>query len=321
MRNMRRWPVVLLLAAVLFSCSRAGVSPGGISVESQTDASEAGIVYRLGDTDVTLGVPASTEVSLEEHNVIRVYIREDEAGEVDLSGLGALSDAFRLTLTAEGNMDALILPPNIAGTVIEAGTIRALDASRCRLARPLELRCHVEEADMPPTLEALTVSDDSLFRFPEMPRLYHVGFLHPVDLSPLAGLFLTEEQRVVYVTRSPEDGPWDLSPLADADITLLNLGDTITQEEADTLNGGTFTGLEMSDEVIRSLAFLERLPAVSSLLLTVKGEQPEEVLPYLSTMTACTADVLDALDTEISRDELAAFAERGDVYLFFDARR
>ena len=74
----------------------------------------------------------------------------------------------------------------------------------------------------------------------------------------------------------------------------------------------------MSDEVIRSLAFLDRLPAVSSLLLTVKGEQPEEVLPYLSTMTATPADVLRALDTEIPRDELAAFAERGDVYLFFD---
>ena len=83
----------------------------------------------------------------------------------------------------------------------------------------------------------------------------------------------------------------------------------------------SFTGLEMSDEVIRSLAFLDRLPAVSSLLLTVKGEQPEEVLPYLSTMTATPADVLEALDTEIPRDELAAFAERGDVYLFFDARR
>lgn len=222
MRNMRRWPVVLLLAAVLFSCSRAGVSPGGISVESQTDASEAGIVYRLGDTDVTLGVPASTEVSLEEHNVIRVYIREDEAGDVDLSGLGTLSDAFRLTLTAEGNMDALLLPPNIAGTVIEAGTIRALDASRCRLTRPLELRCRVEKADMPRTLEAVTVSDDSLFRFPKMPRLYHAGFLHPVDLFPLAGLFSTEEQRVVYVTRAPEDEPWNLSPLGTRNSTCSN---------------------------------------------------------------------------------------------------
>lgn len=270
---------------------------------------------------MTLSVPASTEVAVEEHNVIRVHIREEEAGEVDLSGLGALSDAFRLTLTAEGNMDALILPPNIAGTVIEAGTIRALDASRCRLARPLELRCHVEIADMPPTLEALVVSDDSLFRFPEMPRLNHVAFLHPADLSPLAGLFSTEEQRVVYVTRSPEDGPWDLSPLADADITLLQLGNTLTQEEADTLNGGTFTGLEMSDERIHNLAFLDRLPAVASLLLTVKGEQPEEILPYLSTMTATPADVLAALDTEIPRDQLAAFAERGDVYLFFGSGR
>ena len=317
MMKMRRWPVFLLLSAVLFSCSRTNRPPG----ESQTVVPATGIVYRIGETNVTLTVPASTEVSPEEHNVIRVYIREEEAGEVDLSGLGTLSDAFRLTLTAEGNMDALTLPPNIAGTVIEAGTIRRLDASRCRLARPLELRCHVEEADMPPTLEAITVSDDSLFRFPAMPRLYHVGFLHPVDLSPLTGLFLSKEQRVVYVTRAPEDGPWDLSPLADTEFTLLQLGNTITQKEAETLNGGSFTGLEMSDEVIRSLAFLDRLPAVSSLLLTVKGEQPEEVLPYLSTMTATPADVLEALDTEIPRDELAAFAERGDVYLFFDARR
>ena len=54
---------------------------------------------------------------------------------------------------------------------------------------------------------------------------------------------------------------------------------------------------------------------------TVSGEQPEEVLPYVNTMTACPADVLRALATEIPREQLAAFSERGDVYLFFDFRR
>ena len=114
MRNMRRWPVVLLLSAVLFSCSRADSAPGGISVESQTDASEAGIVYCLEDTDVTLTVPASTEVSLEEHNVIRVRIREEEAEEADLTGLEALSSLYRLNIAADGDIGELILPSNAA---------------------------------------------------------------------------------------------------------------------------------------------------------------------------------------------------------------
>ena len=87
MRNMRRWPVVLLLAAVLFSCSRTGISTGGTSngmpEENRTDAVGAGAVYRLDETDVTLAVPASTEVAVEEHNVIHIHIREEEAEEAD----------------------------------------------------------------------------------------------------------------------------------------------------------------------------------------------------------------------------------------------
>ena len=128
---------------------------------------------------------------------------------------------------------------------------------------------------------------------------------------------------VLFACSRADSAPGGISAESQADTYEAGIvyRNTITQKEAETLNGGSFTGLEMSDEVIRSLAFLDRLPAVSSLLLTVKGEQPEEVLPYLSTMTATPADVLEALATEIPREQLAAFSERGDVYLFFDFRR
>ena len=149
---MKRLPVVLLLAAVLFSCTRAGASPdgtpNGTPEENQTDLRETGVVYRLAETDVTLAVPASTEVAVEEHNVIRVRIREEEAEEADLTGLEALSSLYQLDIAADGDIGELILPSNAAYTVIEAGTVGYLDASRCRHTRPMELRCRVEDADM-----------------------------------------------------------------------------------------------------------------------------------------------------------------------------
>ena len=326
MRNMRRWPVLLLLSAVLFACSRAGASPdgtpNGTPEENQTDVVSEGAVYRLEDTDVTLTVPASTEVSLEEHNVIRVHIREEEAEEADLTGLEALSSLYQLNIAADGDIGRLILPSNAAYTLIEADTVGYLDASRCRHTRPMELRCRVEDADMNESVESLVVSDDSVFRFRGLTGLGAIAFLHPVDLSPLADTALSGQEKSVLVTRAPDDEPWDLSPLADADITILRLGNTVTEDELNTLAGGRFTTIELSDEGIGDLSFLNNTPQVTSLLLTVSGIQPEEILPFLGPPAkAVPSGLLGALSTSLPAEQLLAFAERGDVYLFFDARR
>jgi len=326
MRNMRRWPVVLLLAAVLFSCSRADSAPGGTSngtpEENRTDTVGAGAVYRLEEADVTLTVPASTEVAVEEHNVIRVRIREEEAEEADLTGLEALSSLYQLDIAADGDIGELILPSNAAYTLIEAGTVGYLDASRCRHTRPMELRCRVEDADMNESVESLVVSDDSVFRLRGLTGLRNIAFLHPVDLSPLADTALSGQEKSVLVTRAPDDEPWDLSPLADADITILRLGNTVTEDELNTLAGGRFTTIELSDEGIGDLSFLNNTPQVTSLLLTVSGVQPEEILPFLGPPAKpVPSDLLGALSTSLPAEQLLAFAERGDVYLFFDARR
>ena len=295
--------------------------PEEAPAETPADPPGGGAVYRLDGTDVTLSVPASAEISLEDHNVIRVHIPEEDAGTADLTGLEALSSMYRLDLTAEGDIGTLILPSNAASVVIEAGSVGYLDASRCHHTRPMELRCHVEEADMNESLESVVVSDDSLFRFGGLTGLGHIAFLHPVDLSPLMDMSLSGQQKSVLVMRAPEDEPWDLSPLADADITSLRLGDTVTEDELNTLSGGSFTAIEMFDERIGNLSFLDNMPQVSSLLLTVSANQPEEVLPYMNTMTACPSDVLAALSSPLPTDQLLSFSERGEIFLFSDSRR
>ena len=186
----------------------------------------------------------------------------------------------------------------------------------------MELRCRVEDADMNESVESLVVSDDSVFRFRGLTGLRNIAFLHPVDLSPLADTALSGQEKSVLITRAPDDEPWDLSPLADADITILRLGNTVTEDELNTLAGGRFTTIELSDEGIGDLSFLNNTPQVTSLLLTVSGVQPEEILPFLGPPAkAVPSDLLGALSTSLPAEQLLAFAERGDVYLFFDARR
>ena len=215
---------------------------------------------------------------------------------------------YRLDFKAEGDIGTLILPSNAASAVIEAGTVGTLDASRCHHTRPMELRCHVEEADMNESLESLVVSDDSLFRFRGLTGLNHITFLHPIDLAPLSRMTEVRPLTDVYVMRDLSDEPWDLGPLAEADFTILRLGNTLTGDDLAALTGGSFTAVEMSDEAIGDIGFLDNLPNVTSLLLTVSANQSEEVLPYMNTMTACPAEALAALSTPLPADRLVSFS-------------
>ena len=68
------------------------------------------------------------------------------------------------------------------------------------------------------------------------------------------------------------------------------------------------------------IGFLDRLPQVTSLLMTVSGSQTGDVLPYFSG-TACPPEALRLLNTSVPAEQLLAFAERGNVYLFSESRR
>ena len=308
------------------------------------------------DPEADVWSPDPEDAAVSDTDGTRFVRIPDGARTADLTSLGADPFSGRLHVDAPVSLKNLILPagtvsasvePAADGTVcldlldasaadgltqlVPSGTVSAavepasgqdpfcldlLDASAAEGLTRLVLYGEVKAARIPDSLHTLVFFGGDLSGFAECPSLTELSILHPTDLSPLR---TDPPLGLLALFRSPEDGEWDLSPLAGKSVGILRLMAGVTSKEAASMAGASVETLQISDSSADDLSFLASMPDTKILMLGISSDQPREF--YEKPDGPLGEDLLPLLNTPIPAGQLLDFAERGEIYAFSEINR
>ena len=295
----------LLLCAMILCVSCGGKTPA----ESNAIAEEE-----------TVWIPEEGDLS-ESDGVLTARIPDGTAA-ADLTALGERPEPSGLHVGAPESLRTLILPSGTVSAAVEPASgqdpfcLDLLDASAAEGLTRLVLYGEVKAARIPDSLHTLVFFGGDLSGFAECPSLTELSILHPTDLSPLR---TDPPLGLLALFRSPEDGEWDLSPLAGKSVGILRLMAGVTSKEAASLAGASVEALQISDSSADDLSFLASMPDTKILMLGISSDQPREF--YEKPDGPLGEDLLPLLNTPIPAGQLLDFAERGEIYAFSEINR
>ncbi|MBQ3956702.1 MAG: hypothetical protein II680_12495 [Clostridia bacterium] len=278
-----------------------------------------GLPYSDPEADVWSPDPEDAAVS--DTDGTRFVRIPDGARTADLTSLCADPFSGRLHVDAPVSLKNLILPAGTVSASVEPaadGTVclDLLDASAAEGLTRLVLYGEVKAARIPDSLHTLVFFGGDLSGFAECPSLTELSILHPTDLSPLR---TDPPLGLLALFRSPEDGEWDLSPLAGKSVGILRLMAGVTSKEAASMAGAAVEALQISDSSADDLSFLASMPDTKILMLGISSDQPREF--YEKPDGPLGEDLLPLLNTPIPAGQLLDFAERGEIYAFSEINR
>ena len=204
-----------------------------------------GLPYSDPEADVWSPDPEDAAVS--DTDGTRFVRIPDGARTADLTSLCADPFSGRLHVDAPVSLKNLILPAGTVSASVEPaadGTVclDLLDASAAEGLTRLVLYGEVKAARIPDSLHTLVFFGGDLSGFAECPSLTELSILHPTDLSPLR---TDPPLGLLALFRSPEDGEWDLSPLAGKSVGILRLMAGVTSKEAASMAGAAVEALQI----------------------------------------------------------------------------
>lgn len=273
------------------------------------------------DPEADVWSPDPEDAAVSDTDGTRFVRIPDGARTADLTSLGADPFSGRLHVDAPVSLKNLILPAGTVSASVEPaadGTVclDLLDASAADGLTQLVLYAETLSARIPDSLCTLVFSGGDLSGFAECPSLTELSILHPTDLSPLR---TDPPLGLLALFRSPEDGEWDLSPLAGKSVGILRLMAGVTSKEAASLAGASVETLQISDSSADDLSFLASMPDTKILMLGISPDQPREF--YEKPDGPLGEDLLPLLNTPIPAEQLLDFAERGEIYAFSEINR
>lgn len=273
------------------------------------------------DPEADVWSPDPEDAAVSDTDGTRFVRIPDGARTADLTSLGADPFSGRLHVDAPVSLKNLILPAGTVSASVEPaadGTVclDLLDASAADGLTQLVLYVETLSARIPDSLHTLVFFGGDLSGFAECPSLTELSILHPTDLSPLR---TDPPLGLLALFRSPEDGEWDLSPLAGKSVGILRLMAGVTSKEAASLAGASVETLQISDSSADDLSFLASMPDTKILMLGISSDQPREF--YDKPDGPLGEDLLPLLNTPIPAGQLLDFAERGEIYAFSEINR
>lgn len=274
------------------------------------------------DPEADVWSPDPEDAAVSDTDGTRFVRIPDGARTADLTSLGADPFSGRLHVDAPVSLKTLILPSGTVSAAVEPASgqdpfcLDLLDASAAEGLTRLVLYGEVKAARIPDSLHTLVFFGGDLSGFAECPSLTELSILHPTDLSPLR---TDPPLGLLALFRSPEDGEWDLSPLAGKSVGILRLMAGVTSKEAASLAGAAVEALQISDSSAFDLSFLASMPDTKILMLGISSDQPREF--YEKPDGPLGEDLLPLLNTPIPAEQLLDFAERGEIYAFSEINR
>lgn len=282
-------------------------------------------IFKISDKEYTLALPESTEIQYMDGN-ITVTFKEESVKKVDLTPLSDVPEFIMLNVKQnEGiktSVQELILPAAVKNVCIELNSVEKLDGTQASNMEQMSVHCPIKQANLSEALKSIEIGVAmDLSAFADCPSLENVAIYHPTDLSALADF---KALNTLIISKAmEEDAEWDFAPIKTLKFKTLRLfGSFFTSEEIKTLEGASFTTLQLSDEGISDLSVLKELPNLKTLLLDVSGEQPDEVLTVIRSHEPFSKEVIELLNTTIPVQQLVEYIEQGGtVYLFEEMNR
>ena len=318
--------IFALLILVLFcACGRE-------EVPEKAPASEK-VIWNIDGKDYEVFVPAKTRLEDDGEGDITIHTSSlSEGATIDLSGLSGCEYINSLVVKLNGEGEKLILPylPNLSYCEIYGNAPELIDASAMEDYTTLSLsEILPDKIDIGSGPESLVLGYGfDLSKLAGAENVKNVTIHGNADLSKTADIGEVES---VYIFGENDNVAGlenlkslkklsfqafsgDLSGIGKLSMETLAFNSDITQETIDTLSESeTVTELHINDEFITKSDFLDKLPNLKTLVLSVLST---------SSFEAIDETQLESLETNIPKEALKAFMEKGgEIYLVYDWSR
>ena len=318
--------IFALLILVLFcACGREEIS-------KKSPASEK-VTWEIDGKDYEVFVPAKTRLEDDGEGDITIHTSSlSEGATIDLSGLSGCEYINSLVVKLNGEGEKLILPylPNLSYCEIYGNAPELIDASAMEDYTTLSLsEILPDKIDIGSGPESLVLGYGfDLSKLAGAENVNNVTIHGNADLAKTADIGEVES---VYIFGENDNVAGlenlkslkklsfqafsgDLSGIGKLSMETLAFNSDITQETIDTLSESeTVTELHINDEFITKSDFLDKLPNLKTLVLSVLST---------SSFEAIDETQLESLETNIPKEALKAFMEKGgEIYLVYDWSR
>ena len=332
--------VLLIIIALLLAlfCACQVPEPFVGPMPSGEEQSSEGVMYEtepqiftIGGTDYELSVPAKTRINdYAEGNIEILTSSLTEPGTViDLSGLSGCEYIDTLVIKLNGESENLIIPnlPSLSYCEIYGNSPTSIDISAMESYNTLSLAEIIpEKIDIGAGPENIVLAEGF-----DIAKLAGAGNVKSVtvhgnaDLSKIADMGEVEKvyifgkndnvaelQNLGSLKRlSFQSFEGDLSGIGKLSMETLVFNSDITQETLDTLaKSETVKELHLNDEFITNADFMEKLPNLETMILSVNSS---------SSLEGIDEEQLEALETNIPKEPLKEFIRKGGIiYLNYD---
>ncbi len=332
---------IALLLALFCACSAEEIPdnlPQGTD-ENEPSADESKplpdekIKFIIGGTEYELAVPEKTRITDSGDGYIEVSTSSlaESGAVIDLSGLSGCEYIQSVLVKLNGENENLILPelPNLSFCEIYGNNPAFVDASGTEGCVRISLYVVPKEIKIGKGPENLELGYDfDISKISDAENVKSITVHGNADLSKIAGIgevekvfVFGENDNVAGLENlgslkklSLQAFVGDLSAIGNLSMETLALGNDITQETLDTLSESeTVTELQLNDEFITNADFMEKLPNLKTLVLSVLST---------SSFEGITEEQLEALETNIPKEPLKDFLKNGGtIYLVYDWSR
>lgn len=325
-----------LILALLMLCSCGAKEPlSGNTEKSPPEQPEnEKVAVTIGGEDYEMNIPEKTRINDNSEGNIEIFTSSlTEPGTVvDLSGLSGCEYINSLVVKLNGEGEKLILPylPNLSYCEIYGNAPELIDASAMEDYTTLSLyEILPDKIDIGSGPESLVLGYGfDLSKLAGAENVKNITIHGNADLSKTADIGEVES---VYIFGENDNVAGlenlkslkklsfqafsgDLSGIGKLSMETLAFNSNITQETIDTLSESeTVTELHINDEFITKSDFLDKLPNLKTLVISVLST---------SSFEAIDETQLESLETNIPKEALKAFMEKGgEIYLVYDWSR
>lgn len=324
--------LVVFILALFCSCHEDEPFVGPMPLpEEQTEK----VVVTVDGKDYELSVPAKTRITDNGEGYVEIATSSltEPGAVIDLSGLSGCEYIKDLTVDFNGEDEKLIIPKlqNLLHCQFYGNAPALIDASAAEGCTRLSFEAVPAEVKIgkgPENLELGYGFDIS--KISGAPNVKSVVVHGDADLSKIADIGEVEK---VYIFGENDNVAGlknlkslkrlsfqaftgDLSGIKKLSMETLVFGSDVKEETLDTLSASeTVTVLMLNDEFITNSDFMDKLPNLKELYLTVDPIQPPEV-PIRDEIT--DESQINLLETNIPKEKIKAFFENGGKIFIMD---
>lgn len=328
--------ILALFFVLLMLCACGANEPvsGNIEEPPSEQPKNGKVVVTIGGKDYEVNIPEKTRINDNSEGNIEILTSSlTEPGTViDFSGLSGCEYINSLVIKLNGEGEKLILPdlPNLSYCEIYGNAPELIDASAMKDYTTLSLSDVLpDKIDIGSGPESIVLGYGfDLSKLSGAENVKNVTIHGNADLSKIADMGEVESVYIFGENDNVADlenlkslkklsfqaFSGDLSGIGKLSMETLVLNSDITQETIDTLSESeTVTELHINDEFITKSDFLDKLPNLKTLVLSVLST---------SSFEAIDETQLESLETNIPKEALKAFMEKGgEIYLIYDWSR